>query len=384
MNKKRYVIFVLLSAAILLLTSACASESGNTVTAPPPLLEPIAGRMDTAFVARGVVEALTIVPGVTRLPAVAARPEYGSGRVGTIYAWPGSIVYEGQLVARLDTSHIDAVIDNLRQSAELSRTMHRLQAEEMSLQIEMLELAYSNAVAESNNASAEDGEIAAANIRNIRGQIELLRLERNHVIRRHELDITDLEIALSAMRENLEQTEIRAPIAGEVVFTVLPGTWVNTLDPVVYIARADRVFVEYVGMRTIAWHVARIQGVIGGRTYDLTQMTLSLEEQVYYRNRHPDLPARLALPIRFEIQADAQDLPPPGEAVFIRMYSVWLENALRIPSNALFHGGDGVYFVYRIVDGRQEHVYVTVGIVTDFYTEILGGLSEGDEVFVRP
>ncbi|MCL2408908.1 MAG: hypothetical protein FWC96_04745 [Oscillospiraceae bacterium] len=389
MRKKRCVIYAFLFTAVLLLISACASNPSNTA---PVLLEPVAGRIDTAFVTRGVVEEVEILSGIARLPTAAAYTETGSGRIGGIYAWPGDIVYEGQVIARLDTSRIDAMIDNLERSMELSRTMHRLQAEELSVRINMLELAYSAAVADAERDvgyyeeyDTEYGEAAvgiAVDTAGLRGQIELLRIDLDHITRRHRLDAADSAIALAELREYLAQAEIRAPFAGEVVFTLLPGTWVNPLDPVAYISSPDGVFVEYVGMvlspQTLQWNAERIHGTIGRRSYPLERIILSIEEQNYYRNRG------LTLPIRFDIQAEPHNLPSSGETVFIRLYSIWTEDVLRIPSNALFQSGADSAFVYRIIDGRQEHVYVTIGALTDIYTEILYGLNEGDEVFVRP
>ena len=362
MNKIKRVACVFFMAPILLCTMAC----GANPSAPAPILqEPLTVLMSTAFVTRGTVQDVeNILPGITRIPTTAAHVESGSGRVGVIYAWPGDTVYENQVVARLDTSNMDAAIEALEQSVEQLRTQHRIRTEELTLQISTLEFLLSD---------ADDDEA-------IYGQIQRLRLERNHAVRRHEFDMSESGAALSYLRGNLGQTEIRAPFAGEVVYSVVPGTWVNAGDSVAYVSGSGNVFAEYIGgtlirQRVERWQPARLQGVVGRQSFDIALIPLGAEERRNYRNRG------LEFPIRFELLAEAGDLPPTGETVFIRVYSTWVEDTLRVPSNALFRAPD---FVYRITDGNLERVYVVIGAATDFYTEILSGLNEGDEIFVRP
>jgi len=348
----------------------------------PPLHEPVAGQADIAIVSRGIVEALDIVPGITSSPTQAARLEVGSGRIESVYAWPGDSVVEGQLLARLDSSHLDVMIEGMEESLARSQRLHHLQTEEMSLEIRLLEFAYSDAREQAQSAQGTPlYEAAIDNATRIRQRKELVGLELNHRRRRHNIDVEDMEIALSSLRRDVGETEVRSPIDGEVVYTVFPGAWVTASDPVMYIAETEGVIVEYIGMTIFASRfrdAVKLQGIINGRVYDLEAITPSREEQVYYRSRN------LELPIRFEIRSELYDAPPVGEKVFIHLYSAWAEDVLRIPSNALFRSGQDVSFVYRREGDTQELVYVATGMTTGFYIEIVEGLNEGDEIFVRP
>ena len=354
---KLLICLVLFSGIVLL-----ASCSGSVSVMTPPLLEPMMEPIDTAHVTRGVVEALDILPGITRLPTVAARLDAGSGYLGEIYAWPGDAVTEGQLLARLGAPDLDEMIEELEESLALTLALHELDLEEFSVNISLLELALNS---------------ASGNARDLRGQLELLRLDRRHAISRHELEVVGLEAALDDLRGKKEQTEIISPIAGEVVITSPLGTWVNTFDAVTYIAHPKGVFVEYVGP-PVLWDVELVQGVINDKVYDLQQISYSLAERLEFQNQG------IEQPVRFEVQTESLDLLSPGETVFIRRYTDRIEDALRIPGDALFRGGRDSDFVYRIKDGEQELLYVTVGVVTELYVQILDGLNEGDEVLVRP
>ncbi|MCL2377283.1 MAG: hypothetical protein FWC76_07815, partial [Defluviitaleaceae bacterium] len=359
---KRWIICILFLPAVIGLAS-CGQNTSATLA--PPLLAPVAAQADSALVTRGLVESVDILPGVTRSQTEAVRSETRGGHLGSIYAWPGDNVVEGQIVARLDASHIETQIENLEESMRRSRTLHRLQAEEMALQIEIMEMAY-----------YEDPASA------LRERIEWLRLDLNHLQRRHNLDMAEAEDSLQGLAESLEDAEIRAAFDGEVVFVIGLGTWINANDSIMYIAQPEEVFVEYVGLTMdVPWsrRGVRVQGIIDGViTYDLELIPNTIEEQLYYSRRW------LVPPIRFEILPGPYDMPPAGELVFIHFYTAWADDVLRIPSNALFSDGAGEAFVYRFEEGQQVQVYVTTGIITETYTEILNGLNEGDEVFVRP
>jgi len=349
---------------LLLFAIGLASCSQNApVAVAPPLYAPVAAQVDSATVTRGSVQIFGILPGITRAQTEAIRAESSSGRLGAIYAWPGDNVSQGQIVARLDATQIENQIENLEEAMRHSRASHRLQSEEMALRIEIMEAGlYDNPA--------------------LREQLEWLRLDLNHLQRRHNLDIAEAEANLINLRGDLGDMEIRAPFDGEIVFVADLDTWINPNDPIMYIARPGEVFVEYIGMRMdIPWlrRGVHVQGIIDGTTtYNLELIPTTIEEQIYYSNRG------LALPIRYEILPNLNDMPPAGEMVFIHFYTAWADDVLRIPSNALFTSAMGDAFVYRFSEGQQVQVYVTIGIATETYTEILDGLDEGDEVFVRP
>jgi len=57
-------------------------------------------------------------------------------------------------------------------------------------------------------------------------------------------------------------------------------------------------------------------------------------------------------------------------------------DTLVVPSDSVIEDEDGKKYVY-ITDGETaEKIEVTVGIVTEEYTEIIKGVSEGDKVIV--
>jgi len=342
--------------AILLLTS-CSGI--GTLHAPPPLFETVMEEPDTVFVTRGTVEDLTIEQGITRFPTVSAHLETGSGVIKTVYAMPGDVVSEGQIIARLDTPELDEMIELLEKSIEKELLFHQLFLRESSALINL-------------QSSSGSG-----------GQLALLRLERSHAIDRHEIEMEEMEIRLDNLLERRAQAEITAPADGEVVFTLLPGVWVNALDAVAHIAIPEGLFVEYIGIpQLVWWDFERIQGIIDGVAYDLTPIQFSRAERIAFQNMG------IEMPVRFSINTGSPDLIGAEKTVFITKYISYAEDTLRVPSYVVFSprlpllDGFGSY-VYRLGNGSQEIVYITTGIVTDQYTEILYGLDEGDVIVVK-
>ncbi|MCL2819475.1 MAG: efflux RND transporter periplasmic adaptor subunit [Oscillospiraceae bacterium] len=350
MIKKRFVLLI-----IALLTSLFLFSCGNAVSLPPPtLLEPIAGKIETVFVSRGTVESLLILPGITRVPVVAARLETGTGKIGGLYAFPGDIVTQGQLLARLETPELDTQIKDLEETLENTLALNRLYLEEISAQIRLFGSAGSN-----------------------NPQVRLLRLDRQYAAARHELEVENLEKQLEVLRYEKEQTEIYAPISGEIVQSVRLGERIYAMGAVMFIADEGNVFVEFIGERNVRWDVPmQLKGEIAGSVYDLRPIRHTASDHVGFRTFNVEPP------IRFDIIGGSPGAIAAGEPVFIRQYFAHEEDTLRLPEYALYRDIDGV-FVYRIRDGEQEIVHVTVGVVTDIFVQILDGLDEGDEIVVR-
>jgi len=347
---------LLILLIVILLLASCGGP--GTQHTPPPLIISEVEEPGTVFVTRGTVEDLTIEPGITRFPTVSAQLETGSGYIKTVYAMPGDVVYEGQVIAKLDTPELDEMIESLEKSITNARRLHQLFLRESSARIDVQNLFGSN------------------------GQASLLRLERRHASERHDIEIEDMELRLAGLIDRRSRTEITAPAAGEVVSTLLPGDWVNALDTVSHIVLSEGLFVEYVGAPQVLWSYERIQGIIDGVVYDLTPMRISRVERVELQSLGAPPPAR------FSIDTGAPDLLGAGKTVFIIGYTSHVEDTLRLPSYSIYFPSPSAgwrdSYVFRLNNGKQELVYIIVGVITDQYTQILHGLDEGDEIVVRP
>jgi len=338
----------------LLFLSGCIGDAPASL--PPELLLPVSTRVDTAIVTRGSVAAVSRYIGITRTSS--EHLSFGSitDRFCQFYVHIGDSVTEGQLLATLNTENIER--DMANQLANISRI---LQENDLNNQRQCLHIR--RLVQE----GASSHEIESAEL--------LLEQEKE----RQALRLSHEEEHLAALKTQLEMMEIRAPYDGVITYIVRleAGEWVGSFRPVIYISTGNNVFVEYMG--SILQHPGRAVRVIGyitSNSYSLQHSPLTAAEQLYYQSHLS------ATPIRFEI--DGNIPPPTGAYVSIDVYTQWEEDALRIPSNALFYVAEHGFHVYRIKSGQLELVVLEIGARTETFTEILSGLYEGDEIFVRP
>ena len=71
-----------------------------------------------------------------------------------------------------------------------------------------------------------------------------------------------------------------------------------------------------------------------------------------------------------------------GDSVSIDFYNDAAEDALIVPSNAVYKS-KGECYVYRMEGNARKRAVVTIGTQTDAYTQITSGLKEGDVVYVQ-
>lgn len=369
--------------AFLLLIIFLAACSSYPVGYGPPLENPVAavGEVQTAThrVRYGDVASKRIRDGVVRIHSEAVRLTVNGARFGDLYVWPGDEVTEGQLIARLDADHIRERYEAQVQRIATMRRLHSIVNEELALELDILELTYANAIwtaAEALDVDALDGTSL------IRERIEWAALARRQALESQALELQAEELRLAELRHAMSETEIFSPMDGIVThLATWPGRWINTLDPILYIAcsRDPQIFVEYVGqvMNIFqARNAVRTYARLGEDIFDLEFIPPTPVQNLYYLRRG------MNVPLRYNIVGGK--LPPVGAAVAMHIYATLYENVLRIPYNAHFTGGAYGHLVYIIEGEQRVPTPITVGAVMHTYVAVLSGLREGDIIYVRP
>lgn len=77
---------------------------------------------------------------------------------------------------------------------------------------------------------------------------------------------------------------------------------------------------------------------------------------------------------------DPEDLLLPAMTARVEINTADKPDALAVPISVLKTDANGSYVIVRNEDGSQENRYVTTGIYSDEYVEILSGLEEGEDV----
>ena len=362
---------ICLAALLLCLTFAACSQ-GNE--APPPLLRPESTRMDTAQVDRGPVVEVSQHTGITRYRAEAVYFENPIGTFDTFYVNPGDTVVEGQLLASLDTESLEAQITRQTERIAAMEADNTLANNIRQAAIDIM--AFEN---ERNIAAGAEGALSETlALEWARMELRQQR-ERQAVVLRHEGE------QLEALQARMRFTELRAPFDGIItnISDIGQGQFLRTGQPIMYVSNRQETVIEIVSLTEVSfpstggargWRPMVVrdailtQAHINGQVYDMEFVVTPLE----MRHFRP-----------VELKTLTGEHLPAGLYFPVYFYTVNVQDALRIPSNALFTT-PGYFFVNKVENGEliQTEVRVLAGSTTMLAIE--GDLEVGDEIFVRP
>jgi len=211
-------------------------------------------------------------------------------------------------------------------------------------------------------------------------QINQRQLDLEHIQERQALIMRDLEAGVEYLNEQLADAEILAPFDGLIVWLAdidFRG-FIYPFQTIISITDGEDVFVEYASSERLTFHPyvePVVTALVGESVVDLSLRALSTEESSRY------LINQMTPPVRFEITTPHHNLVP-GASVVIRHYVNVAEDVLKVPANSV-HSLLRDPYVYVNHNGNREMREIEVGIRNGAFVEILYGLEEGDEVFVR-
>ena len=376
---KKYGLFL---AAVLLISlfAGCGKENLPAASVPE-LLEPVGVQIDTAVVQYDdMIEVIyKAQPDGSRgevyesrvLPYVEAVSFEVSGTLDKLLAIQGDEVKKGQVLAKLDPERINEQVGSLRDQINNLNTVGGYDDRQKTADIKIAQIELK--MMRESGATEE-----ACRVKEL--EIEILETQLKQAQEQRALEIRELERQISKISEGLGDIELTAPFDGRIVWTnnsmqTYGSKHVSANDPIFYIADDTRLSIEsdYMSGHVLN-NLERVYALVNGQEYELTYVPYTNEEF-----------ARMVrsgnLKTRFTFVGSTEDLQG-GEMAYIIPVKNSRENVLTIPANALFQAY-GVSYVKKIVDGEQQRVDVTVGLITDSKVEILSGLQEGDVVYAK-
>lgn len=371
--------FIIVS--LLFFLTSCAT---TTALEAPPLIRPETARIDIAFVDRGPVISVTRRHGVTRY---VSEPLYFISPIapfGEFHVLPGDKVAAGQLLATLDTTSLYEQIESETERITNTIQDYEIANEIRRINIEIMRLEHAQILTQ--DITEDFPNAAIVQYFNIQRAVMELRHEQERQTR----TLQRAEEQLQELHNRRAQGELLAPYDGRITFIVdiSRGATLGAAQPLLYITDGSNVIVEAVELEFDDWNFAgrqmspsdpwrpfpvrnaiQVLGYINnGQVIELEYIPVRLED-------------RWARPVRFEAMTNVP--LEAGQYVSIHFYTQRIEDALRIPANALFMDAGHVY-VYRIVDGILVNTVVRLSGRSDVFAAVSYGLMEGDEVFVRP
>lgn len=341
----------------------------SAVAQAPELLEPVGVMLDTVEAYVGEVSRIDVYNG-----SVVPHME-------ELYFAVEGVVEQMHVIVGQEVKAGDVLIV-LNQEAEMERAeaireeMEELQKNgEYEEQLWEIDLKIIDTEIRALNAMTPHDETA----------VELKKLEReemqlNMTLEKslRSLQLKRLQTELEELEEEMARNTMTAPFDGCVVYAsaLQRGDYVSAYTPLLYLADESRLSVksEYISS-TYLIACRDLYAHIGDKRYEITPLPIDDEEYI------AQVLAGEELSTYFEVEADEGELHA-GEFAAVCLMTQRVENALIVPTNAVFTDASGKY-LYVIEDGVRVRRDVKIGVTTDWETQILDGLEEGAVVYVK-
>lgn len=355
--RKQYVITVLIGSLLLGGCTGGGPDSGSKEETVIELIEPKSDRAAVETVQRRNIYQAAMYPAFL-IPQTTAYAFEDSVSFQSYGKLPGESVEAGEVLVYADTSVKD------EQIAELEE------------QIADKELEYTEYVSE----MSEPPEIERTYLEKERWDMEM-----RHFIQLYEVDQALRQKKLELYQRQREKLSLKADTAGEVVAVRLTvdntGRFrklgeIKEEQKMAAVGDPDRLFLycDYIKKGTIA-AAKDVYATINGKRYEVTYQPMASGEFARLTREGADISSA------FLLKAKPGEVSV-GDYGIITVISDYREQVTAVPKSALLKDSDG-YFVYRLEEGRRVFTRVEKGISDGVYTEILSGLSEGDEIYVE-
>lgn len=353
----------LISLVILLALLLCGCAEGS-VTAPE-LVDSVKVVYDTVAVERGEVVAAVLYDTYVMPVSIDTKFDEISGTVEEIFVKPGNVVAEGDALLRLDTEVLEERLVSAKENLDALESTGERERRLLEIDLEFARLSYEEQLELDPNGV--NTELAELEVRKCESAIADYDDSFSRSLTAAHEQVTSLEDEIAA-------STLRAPADGEVVTVhVAVGARVSNETTLVTITNGAERYIHCDGAEKIP-SSGDAYMVLNGVEYALERWEYTDSETSAFEA------AGVSAPHRF-LRADGGELPAIGEYIQVTLVREEAADTLRIPANALWRDA-GVTYVY-VVDGNEKiYTEVEVGITNDAFVEILGGLREGDAVYV--
>lgn len=349
---------------IAVILGACLLFTGCSEV--PELLEPVGAIPNSATVERGIIYNIEYYDSAV-VEEVKEIKTSSDCIVKSVEVSLGSEVKSGDVLITLDggamssaSSSLDEQIAQFNKEADFN---NRLLEADIALYSAKLKIAQAGGGAD---------EIAKAQETLTRAQTEL---NTSKVEQAQQL----ANMEAQRLAGGFSDGSIVAPCDGTICYLNVGaiGSSIDANTMIIGIAQKDSLILkgEWIA-EEYQENAHEFYALIGGKRYNVTHKPYSAAEVSFLvSNNYP-------LYTHFFFDAD-ESISPGMYAAIVRIWD-YKEEVLKIPDNALYTDEDGNNYVY-VIKGEEERERrdVVVGITTDTTAEILEGLEEGEEVYVK-
>ena len=366
---KKHGFLLALSILTIFILSGCVLMPLEREPLPPPLVEPPRLRFNLHTVKRGDIIHQIIGAGIF-IPISEYNLSFlnNSGRLQEIHVTPGMHVEEGQVLAELESDQIEFDISQM----EIDLAKMQLSFDKMKMDYDRMVNFKRELKQDFKREASEQNERA---LEDLNHQVAKFVIDMEI----HELNIEQLEMHIQRAKERLNVSELKSPIAGQIVFMsrLAVGDWINAYQHLFTVADPSVIFLRYSPAVITGFEVGMV-------------VKVDIEEIEYtgtiVMTPHGEPTIDVENP-RFEdsIIIKVEELPEqvsPGDDASIRVIFQEKHDVITIPRAGLRTMGARNYVVVRKDDINRE-VDVEVGVETPTMVEIVTGLDEGEQIVLR-
>lgn len=366
--KRSYLVIPVLVAALAGAAWYYTRADEAAVTAPP-----------TVVVDRGTVEQTVLATGAVEAMKLVSVGAQVSGRIEKLTVAVGDHVETGELIAQIDSLDQENAV--ARAEAALAQVEAQIAAKQASLEEAEILLTRKQRLAEKSIATTEELESADANLKLAKAEVAALQAARRMA-----------EVELASAQLDLDRTRITSPATGTVVAVVTNEgqTVVSSQQApvIVKIAALDRVVIkadvsEADVVRVAPGQHARFT-LLGAPEHPLQATVDSIEPAPASIADSDEIDSDTAIYYRARFEVDnPEGLMRIGMTAEVTISIARADDVLRVLSSVLGKPDqDGSYQVEVWLPASQtrETRKVTVGLSDDLRTEVISGLSEGEQV----
>lgn len=370
-GKWNRIVFAFMVSIAIVGGTGCGAEEQKAEV--PKLVDPVGVDVDTAVVKKMNLSSVNSYQGEV-IPDMKGVYFANSGQVGSVKVQIGDKVKKGQLLATLSGSETDVkelkadLANQLDENTE-SNESSKSRIAQMQLELKEIKKQRNKAKNRKEKGNLKKQQIAKEEeIKTEKLKFTLQKQTQNQYIK-------ELKSDIQAAAEQAKMNKLYATVNGEVITKNLaPGDFVTGGVPVITIADMEKtkIFTQYIGSSVLD-RASGYMATINGKQYEVT-----VEEQ-----KISQLDIDMGnLPSGTYFNYEKDENVSVGDSVVLEFYNDATENALVIPSNAVYKAKNDRY-VYRMEGDARKRVAITTGTVTDAYTQVLTGLKEGDVVYVQ-
>ncbi len=369
-KRKAAGVLTLIFALAFTLAGCGAEEEAMDV---PELIEPVGVDVDTVKVKKMDLSSVDSYQGEI-VPEIKGLYFVQSGNIGEMNVSVGDKVKKGEVLATL--SSVDSGVSKLKKQMKEKQEEHRDANQISQCDIDRSREELSQLQKQKKQAKdKKQKETLDSQILEKKETIKIQELSLKQQKESQALEIKQIQRQIQEAQLQTKNSKLISPVNGEVITTAGgSGYMVQGGTTAVNVADMEnpRVRTTYIGSSTLG-KASSYRAVVNGREYKVKVEEQEVSAFEAEMNEYPDN-------TWFDFQEKVN--LKVGDSATIELYNDTAKAALVVPSNAVLHAKKE-YYVYRMEGNSKKKTVVTVGTITDAYTQILTGLKEGDVVYVQ-